>query len=148
PRRGFPKDRRVHFPSAPPPAAEVPLGPTAWSWAPLRTYRCRALSYASIASGAGSGRGEGTGPAARSAAGAPFGPCVRRWLPAGLGDARQLALVRHLAEADAAQAELPEHGARTAAARATSIPANSELRLPVRLGDQCLLSHTRSLRLP
>ena len=45
-------------------------------------------------------------------------------LPAGLGDAGQLAGVRHLAEADAAQAELAEHRARAAAALAAGVAAD------------------------
>ena len=50
-------------------------------------------------------------------------------LPAGLGDAGQLAGVRHLADADAAQPERAEHRARTAAAVAAGVAAHLELRL-------------------
>src|SRR3954471_12773392 len=46
-------------------------------------------------------------------------------LPAGLGDAGQLAAVRHLPEADPAQAELAVDGARTPAARAAGVAAHS-----------------------
>src|SRR6201995_4799956 len=59
-----------------------------------------------------------------------------RLLPAGLGDARQFAAVRHGAEADTAEAELAVHGPRPPAARAARVAAHSELRLPVGLDDQ------------
>src|SRR3954452_24034100 len=65
-----------------------------------------------------------------------------RSLPARLGHARQLAAVRHLPETDAAQAERAEHRTGPAAALAAGVTADAELRLPVRLGDQGLLSHT------
>src|SRR5882762_2304567 len=42
-------------------------------------------------------------------------------LPAGLVHARQLAAVRHLAQANPAQAELAEHGVRTAALLAAGV---------------------------
>src|SRR5580693_6781891 len=69
------------------------------------------------------------------------GPTARRVLPAGLRDAGQFAAVRHCAEADAAQAELAVHGARTAAAGAPRVRPHFELRLAVRLNDQRCLSH-------
>src|SRR3954453_12659421 len=62
--------------------------------------------------------------------------------PAALGHAGQLAAVRHLPQADAAQAERPEHRAGPSAALAAGVTTDAELRLPVRLGDQGLLSHT------
>src|SRR3954465_13472705 len=69
--------------------------------------------------------------------------CLRRtWmrgcgaLPAALGDARQLAAVRHLAHADPAEAELAEHGPRPAAALAARVALHLELRLPRRLDLQ------------
>src|SRR4051794_39171333 len=62
-------------------------------------------------------------------------------LPTGLGDARQLAGVRHLADAHPAQAELAVDGAGPAAALAAGVGAHGELRLAPRLLDQCLLRH-------
>src|SRR4051812_45376306 len=62
-------------------------------------------------------------------------------LPAGLADARQFAGVRHLPQADPAQAELAEDRVRTAAPLATGVSADGELRLAVRLLDQSLLGH-------
>src|SRR5580704_1893201 len=59
-------------------------------------------------------------------------------LPAGLGDAGQLAAVRHHPEADAAQPEPAVHRARAAAAVAPRVPAHLELRRPLRFDDQCL----------
>src|SRR3954462_9203137 len=44
-------------------------------------------------------------------------------LPAALGHARDVAVVRELAQADPAQAELAEHGARAAAAAAAGVRA-------------------------
>src|ERR1700760_2770149 len=64
-----------------------------------------------------------------------------RLLPAGLGDARQFAAVRHGAEADAAEPELAVHGPRPPAARAARVAAHGELRLPVGLDDQRRLRH-------
>src|SRR5215469_4229201 len=69
----------------------------------------------------------------------------RSLLPAGLGDAGQFAPVRHRAQADAAQAELPVHGSRPAAAGAPRVGADGELRLTVSLGDQRLLRHPSAL---
>src|SRR3954470_12722541 len=66
-------------------------------------------------------------------------------LPAGLGDAGQLAAVRHLPEADPAQAELAEDGARTPTTRAPGVGAHGVLGLPARFGDQSLLRHQFSL---
>src|ERR1700759_3930432 len=62
-------------------------------------------------------------------------------LPAGLGDARQFATVRHRAEAHAAEPELAVNGPRPPALRAARVPAYSELRLPVGLDDQRRLRH-------
>src|SRR5579862_8704296 len=50
------------------------------------------------------------------------------WLPARLGDAGQLATVRHIAEAHPANAEPPVYGARPPAARASRIGPHLELR--------------------
>src|SRR5215469_10957085 len=69
------------------------------------------------------------------------GPAACSCLPAGLRDAGQFAAVRHRAQADTAQAELPVDGTRPAAARAPRVRADGELRLAVGLGDQCLLRH-------
>src|SRR5437899_2061928 len=57
----------------------------------------------------------------------------RRPLPRGLGHPGDLAVVGELAQADAAQPELPVHRARAPAARAASIGPRLEL------GRQCLL---------
>src|SRR4051794_30707299 len=62
-------------------------------------------------------------------------------LPAGLGDAGQLARVRHLAEADPAEAERAEHRTGTTAPVAARVAADLELRLAVRLLDERLLRH-------
>src|ERR1700759_2403106 len=48
-------------------------------------------------------------------------------LPAGLVDARQFAAVRHLAQADPAQADLAVHGVRTAALLAAGVGTVGEL---------------------
>src|SRR5205085_10444175 len=56
-------------------------------------------------------------------------------LPAGLDDARQVARERHQPEADAAEAELAQVSARTAAALATVAVTHRELRLLQGLGD-------------
>src|SRR4051794_7762720 len=60
---------------------------------------------------------------------ATFSGCGGWWSPAGLGDAGQLAAVCHLAQADAAQAELAVDGLGPAAALAAGVAADSELRL-------------------
>src|SRR5918997_4439834 len=62
-------------------------------------------------------------------------------LPAALADARQLAAVRHLAHADAAEPELAQHRAGTPALLATPVSADRELRLGRGLDDQRLLGH-------
>src|SRR3954451_10166880 len=62
-------------------------------------------------------------------------------LPAGLGHAGELPRVRHLPEADAAQAELAEDRVRPAATLAAGVAAHLELRLAGRLVDQSLLGH-------
>src|SRR5690606_19530488 len=67
----------------------------------------------------------------------PYG----RALPARLGDAGQFAAVRRLPEAHPAQPELAEDGSRPAAARASAVGPDLELRLTRRLGDQRLLRH-------
>src|SRR5262245_32427093 len=67
-----------------------------------------------------------------------------RRLPGGLGDARQLAPVGHLADADAAQPELAVDGLGTAAPLAPGVRADRELRLRGRLQDQRLLRHVSS----
>src|SRR5579872_4137934 len=73
----------------------------------------------------------------------PCGTCgVLVWvLPAGLGDAGQLAAVRHGPEADPAQAEPAVDGPRAPAARAPRVAADLELRRPLLLDDKGLLCH-------
>src|SRR4051794_26079918 len=66
-------------------------------------------------------------------------------LPAALGDARQLAAVRHLTHADAAEPELAVHRVRTTAPLAPGVAAHLELRRAGRLVDQCLLGHGSEL---
>src|SRR5918997_5452681 len=61
--------------------------------------------------------------------------------PGGLGDARQLAAVRHLAQADAAQAELAVDGLGAAAALAAGVAADRELGLAGGLDLQSSLRH-------
>src|SRR4051812_43656315 len=61
--------------------------------------------------------------------------------PARLGDARDLALMGELAEAQTAQAELAVHRARPAAPPAAGVGAHLELRLALLLLDQSLLGH-------
>src|SRR3712207_2844074 len=62
-------------------------------------------------------------------------------LPGTLADARQLAGVRHLPQADPAQAELAEDRVRATAPLAPGVAADRELRLAGRLVDQRLLGH-------
>src|SRR5260221_8405273 len=62
-------------------------------------------------------------------------------LPARLCDARQLALEGALPEADPAQREAAHERPRTAADDAAVVPADLELRGPLRLGDQRFLVH-------
>src|SRR3954454_22800189 len=62
-------------------------------------------------------------------------------LPAGLADAGELPGVRHLPQADPAQAELAEDRVRTTAPLATGVSADGKLGLAVRLLDQSLLGH-------
>src|SRR6516225_12435760 len=72
--------------------------------------------------------------------------CARsRFLPAGLGDAGQLAAVRHRAEADPAQAEPAVDGTGPPAAGAPRVSPHRELRRPLLLGDQRLLCHLSPL---
>src|SRR6476659_6856995 len=66
---------------------------------------------------------------------------IVRLLPARLGHAGNRALVRELAQADAAKTELLEHGARASAAVAARVRLRLVLRLPLLLGDQRLLGH-------
>src|SRR4051794_3341259 len=65
-------------------------------------------------------------------------------LPAGLAHTRQFAAVRHLAQADPAQAELAEHRVRTTAALAAGVGTNLELGLLGSLVDKRLLGHLSS----
>src|SRR5215210_1090869 len=62
-------------------------------------------------------------------------------LPAGLGDAGEFPGVRHLPQADPAQAELAEDRVQPSAALAAGVAADRELRLAGRLVDQSLLGH-------
>src|SRR6476660_590546 len=62
-------------------------------------------------------------------------------LPARLGDAGQLAEERTLPEADPAQGEPSDEGARPTAHGAAVIPLHLVLRGPVRLGDHRFLCH-------
>src|SRR4051794_19003521 len=62
-------------------------------------------------------------------------------LPARLGDAGQLAAVRHLSQADAAQAELAVDGLGPAATLAAGVAADRELGLAGRLDPECSLRH-------
>src|SRR3990172_282720 len=64
-------------------------------------------------------------------------------LPAGLDHARDLALVGELAQADPAQPELPEDGARTPAPPAARVLAHLELGLALPLNEQRLLRQRR-----
>src|SRR5436190_20882250 len=59
--------------------------------------------------------------------------------PAGLGHARHLAAVHHLAKADPAQPELAVDGARSSAPPAAGIGPHPKLGLALLLLDQCLL---------
>src|SRR6056297_3653651 len=61
--------------------------------------------------------------------------------PRALGQARDLAGMGELSQADPAEAELAVHGTRTAAAAAAGVGANLELGSSVRLVDECLLGH-------
>src|SRR4051812_22892989 len=62
-------------------------------------------------------------------------------LPGGLRDAGQLATVRHVPDADSAEAELAVDGLRATALLATRVSAHRELRLGGGLDDQRLLRH-------
>src|SRR6478609_6361669 len=64
--------------------------------------------------------------------------------PRGLGHAGQLAAVRHLPQADAAQAELAVDGLGPAATLAAGVAADSELRLAGGLDLQSGLRHVSS----
>src|SRR5690349_20512167 len=61
--------------------------------------------------------------------------------PRCLRDAGNFAGVRHLAQADPAQAELAVHGARTTTTTAARVAPNLELGLALRLHDERLLRH-------
>src|SRR5438270_10303340 len=62
-------------------------------------------------------------------------------LPAALGDAGELASVRHLPQADPAQAELAVDGLGAPAALAAGVAADRELRLAARLDLEGSLRH-------
>src|SRR5690348_11890039 len=62
-------------------------------------------------------------------------------LPRRLRDARDFTGVRHLPQADAAQAEVAVDGSGSTAAAAARVRAHLELRLALRLVDQCFLCH-------
>src|SRR5690349_7136816 len=68
-------------------------------------------------------------------------PAAEPDLPAGLVHTGQLAPVRHLAEADPAQAELAEHRVRATSTLAAGVTPHLELRLGRGLVDQRLLGH-------
>src|SRR5262245_41099629 len=61
--------------------------------------------------------------------------------PARLAHAGDLPLQGHLTEADPADAEFADEGARPTAALATVVAAHRELRLTLGLLDQALLGH-------
>src|SRR3954465_8745835 len=61
--------------------------------------------------------------------------------PARLRHAGDEALMRELAQADPAQAELPVHGARTTAAPTARVRPRRVLRRPLLAGDLALLGH-------
>src|SRR6266436_2442232 len=62
-------------------------------------------------------------------------------LPAGLGHARDRALVRELAQTDAAETELLEHGTRTTAAVAPRVVAHPVFLRTLLLDDERCLRH-------
>src|SRR5438093_3141774 len=70
----------------------------------------------------------------------------RYLLPARLHDAGELAVQRQLAEADAAEAELPHVGARPPAEVAAVVLLDLELWRPLGLDDHRNLSHVCSHR--
>src|ERR1700681_877731 len=61
--------------------------------------------------------------------------------PARLGDAGDLPGMHHDAQADTAEAELPQYGAGPTAAPASCVRPDLELGRPLLLLDQCLLGH-------
>src|SRR5258708_5058693 len=65
--------------------------------------------------------------------------------PGALRHARNLTLVRHLAQAQAAQPEVAVHRARASATTAARVAANLELRCPLLLLYECFLSHRSPL---
>src|SRR5438046_3078680 len=62
-------------------------------------------------------------------------------LPGGLAHAGQLARVCHVPDADAAETELAQDGARPAALLAAGVAPDLELRLRRGLDDESLLGH-------
>src|SRR3954453_18857616 len=69
---------------------------------------------------------------------------LMRDLPARLGHARDVAVVRQLAQAQAAEPELPVHRARAPAAATTRVRARLVLGRPVRGDDLGCLGHSVS----
>src|ERR1700722_2833681 len=61
--------------------------------------------------------------------------------PARLGDTGDLSRVHHDAQTDATQAELAQHGPRTATPATPRVRPDLELGRPLLLFDQCLLGH-------
>src|SRR3712207_5981607 len=61
--------------------------------------------------------------------------------PRALGHPGQLAAVRHVPQADPAEAELAEHGAGTPAPLAAGVAADAVLGLAGRLDLECCLGH-------
>src|SRR5581483_9753775 len=84
-------------------------------------------------------------PAIAPAIASPGPPPQTPGSPARLPHARDHPLERQIAEADAAEAELPQVAARTPAALATVPLPHPELRLPLALLDHRLTSHGQNL---
>src|SRR5919202_4426833 len=91
------------------------FGISTWSWSARFALRIR-LSMSAIGS---------------------VSTCVL--LPGTLGHAGDRALMRELAQADPAEAELPEHRARPAAAATARVVADAVLLRPLGLRDQRFL---------
>src|SRR6266581_1574602 len=91
------------------------LGITAFSWSALFAFRMRVSMSATGSVSIGS--------------------------PARLGHARDRALVREVAQADAAKSELAEDRARPAAPVAARVVADLELLRPLLLDDEARLRH-------
>src|SRR4029450_10646792 len=66
---------------------------------------------------------------------------IRAWLPARLGDARQLTQQGALPEADAAEGEAAHEGAGPPADEAAVVATDLELGRSLRLGDHRFLGH-------